>query len=160
MTKTLFLLSAVLLAPGMAHASPNATLEDAAWLVGAWEGEGLGGFVEEIWTPPRGGAMMGSFRLIKDGKVSFYEILSMVEHEGGLQLRLKHFHGDLTAWEEKEKVVTFSFESAEPGVLRFKGLVFQRVDDDRLQIDLKLRGDDGVVRTEVFHFRRVDLDPP
>ena len=155
----IWLLFVTLMVPAAAlSGSSEVSLKDAAWLAGAWQGEGLGGYVEEVWTPARGGAMMGSFRLIRDDQVVFYEIFTLVEHEGGLQLRLKHFEPDLVAWEEREKVVTFSFESVEPGVLRFKSLVFQRVDDDALRIDLRLRQNDGTVKTELFHMRRMSLD--
>jgi hypothetical protein len=38
--------------------------------------------------------MMGMFRLVKDGKVVFYEFLTLVEHEGSLLLKLKHDRAD------------------------------------------------------------------
>ena len=38
-----------------------ATLADAAWLVGAWRGEGLGGAVQEVWGEPVAGRMVGTF---------------------------------------------------------------------------------------------------
>lgn len=39
--------------------SPPATLAAVGWLEGHWLGDGLGGVSEEIWSPPRGGVMMG-----------------------------------------------------------------------------------------------------
>src|SRR5687768_8740792 len=76
--------------------SPPATLQDMAWFTGRWTGNGLGGETEESWSAPAGGAMMGMFRLVKDGKVVFYEFLTLVEREGSLVLKLKHFNPDLT----------------------------------------------------------------
>jgi hypothetical protein len=52
-------------------ARPASTIADVAWLAGSWEGEGLGGTVDEVWSEPGGGAMVGYFRLVKDGKAVF-----------------------------------------------------------------------------------------
>lgn len=35
--------------------SPAAKVEDVAWLQGYWEGEGMGGRIEDMWMPPRDG---------------------------------------------------------------------------------------------------------
>lgn len=49
-------------------------LENCAWITGNWKGEAFGGQTEENWSAPSGGSMMATFKLIKDGTVSFYEI--------------------------------------------------------------------------------------
>src|SRR5262245_27094154 len=77
---------------GAGKQSPVATIADMSWLSGHWEGEGLGGVSEEMWSPPKNGVMMGMFRLVRDGKPIFYELLTMVEEKGTLYLRLKHFN--------------------------------------------------------------------
>ena len=41
---------------------PQATIDDMAWLVGHWRGEGLGGIVEENWMPPLAGTMASAFK--------------------------------------------------------------------------------------------------
>ena len=51
--------------------SPKATLADIAWLSGHWRGEAFGGITEEIWSPPLGDSMMGSFKLVSEGKNQF-----------------------------------------------------------------------------------------
>lgn len=63
---------------------PAASLEDVSWLAGRWLGEGLGAVAEETWLPPSGGAMAGIFRLVREGSVDFYEIVTLVEAEGTL----------------------------------------------------------------------------
>jgi hypothetical protein len=52
--------------------SPKATLNDVSWISGHWKGEAFGGLTEEIWAPPFGNSMMGSFKLVENGIVSFY----------------------------------------------------------------------------------------
>ena len=134
----------------------NVTIEDFAWLAGSWIGEGLGGTVEEIWSPPRAGQMMGSFRLIQGGKVTFMEFVTLSEHDGEIQMRLKHFHPDLVAWEDKEDFVTFRLKALTEDKAEFGGLVIHRIDADHLQIDVSLRNGDEV-NVATFRFERYAL---
>ena len=133
--------------------SIEAVHQHLAFLVGPWTGEGLGGKTEEIWLPPAGGQMMGIFRLVADGELQFSEIMSIGEFDGKIELRLKHFDAQLHGWETKDEVTTFPFKQAEPGRVRFGGLVFIKDGPDKLRIELKLRRD-GNISTEAFSFRR------
>jgi hypothetical protein len=134
--------------------SPPATLADTAWLEGRWVGEGLGGVSEEIWSPARGGTMMGMYRLLKDGKPVFYEFLMLVEENGTLAMKLKHFNPDFMGWEEKAGFVTFKLVAVEPRAAHFDGLSFFREGDDALNIYLLLKDKEGKVREELFRMRR------
>ena len=134
---------------------PTATLGDMRWLVGHWKGTGLGGVSEEMWSEPAGGAMMGMYRLITKDAVTFYEFLTLVEEQGSLALKLKHFNPDLTGWEEKDRFVTFRLAKLTATEAWFGGLTFRRLGDDRLEIFLALRGRDGGVREETFVMERV-----
>ncbi len=132
------------------------TIEDFSWLAGAWIGEGFGGTLEEVWTPPRAGMMMGSFRHIIDGKVQFMEIVTLSEHDGEIQMRVKHFNADLVGWEEKEDFVTFRLESLTEERATFDGLTIHRRDANRIQIDVNIRSGDEVNTAELF-FQRYEL---
>jgi hypothetical protein len=134
--------------------SPPATLADVHWLIGHWKGTGLGGVSEEIWAEPAGGVMMGMYRLVLKGKPSFYEFMHLAEDTGSLVLKLKHFNADLTAWEEKDRFVTFRLVRMTASEVFFSGLTFRRSGEDRLQIFLALRGSDGTVREERFELQR------
>lgn len=135
--------------------SPPATLDQIAWLAGHWIGEGLGGFSEELWSPPAGGAMMGSYRLLKDGAPVFYEFLLLVEENGTLILKLKHFNPDLTGWEEKADFVDFPLVAIEGDTAHFDGLTYERQSDGSLKVYLLLRSrETGEVREELFTMRR------
>ena len=135
--------------------SPPATLSAMAWLEGHWVGEGLGGVSEEIWSPARGGVMMGMYRLLKGDKPAFYEFLMIVEENGTIAMKLKHFNPDFSGWEEKEKFVTFKLVAVEERAVHFDGLSFIRDTDDSLSIYLLLRDKDGKVREEPFKMRRI-----
>jgi len=135
--------------------SPPATLQDMAWFAGKWTGSGLGGTCEETWSAPEAGAMMGMFRFVKDGRVVFYEFLTLVEHEGSLLLKLKHFNPDLTGWEEKADFVSFRLLKVVPDAMHFAGLTFKRVGTDRVEIFLAIRDRvTGSVREEKFVMTR------
>ena len=71
--------------------SPPATIADMGWYEGRWTGSGLGGHNEEVWSPPRDGAMMGMYRMIKEGKPVFYELLIITEESGSLMIKLSTF---------------------------------------------------------------------
>ena len=140
------------LAPG--EKPGTATIGDMAWLAGHWRGEGLGGFVEEMWTPPRDGVMLGMFRLVRDGHPEFYELMAIVEEEQSLVLRVKHFNPDMTGWEEKDETVDFPFVARAGGIVHFAGVAFEAA-GDTLTIFLALDGEDGRVREESFRYTRV-----
>jgi len=139
------------LAPG-AKGAP-ATLGDMTWLVGHWKGTGLGGVSEEIWADPVGGVMMGMYRLVINGKPSFYEFMHLAEDQGSLALKLKHFNPDLTGWEEKDRFVTFPLVKLGQTEAFFSGLTFRLLEDGRLEIYLALR-QNGKVREERFVLAR------
>jgi len=124
------------------------------WLVGHWIGDGFGGISEEVWASPVDGAMMGMYRHIKDGKINFYEFMNIVEIEGKVELRLKHFTPDLKGWEEKDKYIIFTFIKADENYFEFKGLIFQKLSEKDMQIILTLRDKEGNTRKEVFTFTR------
>lgn len=65
----------------------QAAAEDLAWLTGAWVGtRGASGTtsIEERWSPPLGGAMLGVSRTVSRGRMSAFELLRVVERDGGL----------------------------------------------------------------------------
>ena len=136
------------------HAGEKATIADISFLSGPWIGTGLGGVSEEIWSKPQGGTMMGVYRLIKADKPVFYEMMWMLETEGTLILRLKHFNPYLTGWEEKDKTVDFKFVKKDGNRLYFSGLTFELASKDELNLYLALRQKDGSLKEEVFRMKR------
>ena len=133
----------------------RAAIADMSWLTGSWTGTGLGGQSDEIWSQPSAGVMMGTYRLIKDGKPVFYEMMWLLESEGTVVLRLKHFSPDLVGWEEKDKTVDFKFVKKERNRAYFSGLTFERKNGKELNIFLALKQKDGTVREEVFKMKRI-----
>ena len=141
---------------GEGETGESASIEDAIFLVGHWQGDGMGGFNEEVWGEPLGGSMLGAFRHLQGDEPSFSEIMQISEDNGTLALRLKHFNPDLTGWEEKDDMVTFPLVRVEPNeALYFRGLTYRRVSDNLLTIYLALHNRDGVQEVS-FELHRVE----
>ena len=131
-------------------------IESASWLAGRWIGEGLGGELEETWSTPASGQMVGHFRLVRGGVVAFYEICLLDVVDGGLRMRVKHFNPDFVGWEERDGWHAFDPVSVSEGTLSFDGLALRRVGDDALEIVLSIRYAEGV-REETLRLRRAPL---
>jgi len=134
---------------------PQATLADVSILVGHWRGEFLGAMAEEVWLPSAGGSMLGIFRLYRDDQVLFYEIMIAVEDEGSVSLKLKHFHSDLTGWEEKDGMVTFQLVKANEDSIWFEGLTYHKPEEDTLKGFIAIRQKDGNITENSFTLYRV-----
>ncbi len=138
-----------------AESRPPATLENVSWLVGSWSGEAFGSTFEEVWNPPSAGSMIGLWKLLNDGQVVFYEIMLLVEEEGSLSLKVKHFNADFTAWETKEDFVRFRFVKYETDAVHFEGLSFYRIDENTMHAFIVMKHE-GNLREEKMVYRRND----
>jgi hypothetical protein len=134
----------------------QASIEEARWLAGRWVGEGLGGQIEEAWSEPAGGQMVGYFRLVREGRPAFYEIMLLEETEAGLRMRVKHFNPDFVGWEEKDAWATFEPVRSGPNELVFRSLSF-RLEGEALIGAIRIRYGENDVRDEVLRYRRAPL---
>jgi hypothetical protein len=139
-----------------AQTTRPATIDDAAWLAGRWVGEGFGGQMEESWSPPVGGQMIGHFRYWRDGEPQFYEIMMLDVADGGVRMRVKHFNPDFSGWEERGEWVTFEPVSATPDALIFNGLEIRREAPDRIVMTIRIRRGETVT-DEILRFQRAPL---
>ena len=134
---------------------PKATVQDLNWLEGDWEGTAFGGVSEEIWSGPLAGTMMGVYRSIENGVVKFYEINAIVEVNGSLEMRLKHFHSDFTGWEEKDVVRSFPLVKIANGELDFDGMTYKKTGNDTVTVYLAISSKEGGGSREmVFEYKR------
>ena len=65
-------------------AQDPADVEQLAWMAGAWRGERGGTSMEEWWTSPRGGLMLGLHRDVPPSGDAFFEYLRIEQTEDGL----------------------------------------------------------------------------
>ncbi|GAB3646799.1 hypothetical protein GCM10028791_07670 [Echinicola sediminis] len=130
-------------------------LEDLSWLVGYWKGTGFGGECDELWLPPQGNSMTGIFRFVEEGKLIFSEYMAIVEEEGRLYLKVKHFNGDFSPWEDKDKWVNFRFIKSEGKTAYFSGLTLHR---KKSSLTLKLAMEhNGQTSVETLEYVKVKL---
>lgn len=129
-------------------------LENIAWIAGTWHGKAFGGIAEEIWSEPSGGSMMASFKLINDGKVTFYEIEIIREIENSLILQLKHFNNDLKGWETKDETVDFPLLEITPNKVTFEGMIFEKVNDNEMNVYVDIHNEDGSVENIKFNYTK------
>jgi hypothetical protein len=141
--------------------SPPAAIEAFAFLEGSWQGEGMGGQVDELWSAPAAGTMAGTFRLVRDGQVVFYEFLALEEDGGTVVFRLKHFDPGpgLRGWEATDRETLFRLVRVGPHVAWFHGLTLRLNDPNTLTIHLALRRD-GELHEEAFRFQRTSTPDP
>lgn len=131
---------------------PN--LEAIHWLSGSWHGEGLGGHMEEVWSPIAGGTMLATFRLVVDDKVRVIEYIMVTAEADRVVLRFKHFRTDFTTWEE-DRPLEFTLVEATPTKAVFhsaipeqhspRRIVYDLMAEDRLQVTVAGSADDGEI---------------
>lgn len=117
-------------------------VKDLSWMVGYWNGTGLGGECEEVWMPAVDGQMVGTFRFWDDGKLVFSEFMNLIQEGESISMKLKHFNPDLSGWEEKEEWTTFRLIELSENKVWFDGLTIERVGDEMIyQLDLTENGE-------------------
>jgi len=133
--------------------APAATVEDVAWLAGSWTGTAFGNEFEEVWNPPSAGSMVGFFKLMQEGQVEFYELMTIMSDNGRLSLKVKHFSDQFVAWEDKADFVDFKLVAIDENAVHFSGLSFYRIDANTMEGYIVMRGKNGL-REEKLTYRR------
>jgi Domain of unknown function (DUF6265) len=67
-----------------AGAAPPADVALVGWMAGSWQGSEAGLEMEETWLPPKGGAMLGMHRDVKEGRMVSFEFLRIETDKDGL----------------------------------------------------------------------------
>ncbi len=134
----------------------DATVDQLSWISGAWTGKGLGGTVEEHWTKPAGGSMVGIFRLVgADGKMTVCELLMIEQRGKHVVYSFRHFGPGNTPWEELDKPLVFDLIRLTPNEAVFsssvqttpKRLTYTRTDD---KLAIRVQGETNGVLGDGF----------
>ena len=129
-------------------------MEDVSWVTGHWKGEAFGGIAEEIWSPPLGDSMMFVFKLVTEGKVQFYEVGHIQQRDETLILQLKHFHGSLKGWEEKDETVDFKLVKLEGDKIYFDDFTIERISENEINMYVVVGDEDGSSKEVKFNYKR------
>jgi hypothetical protein len=65
-------------------AAPPADVTAVAWMAGSWQGSEGGVEMEEVWLAPKGGAMLGVHRDVKQERMVSFEFLRIESDKEGL----------------------------------------------------------------------------
>lgn len=133
---------------------PAAQIGEFAWLQGYWVGEGLGGTCEEMWSGPLGGAMLGTFRLLNDGRLAFTEFFVLAETDGQVSLKLKHFDPAMKGWEAQDKFEEFRLIKVKGKTAWFHGLTYQLDENGTLHVYVAMKRNDGTLGEAEFTLHR------
>lgn len=152
-------------APPAPASFASVTVADFAWIAGNWQGEIGGDFIDEQWSAPAGGTLMGMFRWIKggkDGTLALYEFLALEPGAEGPILWLRHFSPRLVAKEDKEGAMAFHLIAYKPGEATFDNrdpgnptrLTYRRQGNDRLVVVLGKLKDGAWAGTDFVYHRK------
>ncbi|MFT6732034.1 MAG: hypothetical protein ACJAS9_000209 [Polaribacter sp.] len=100
--------------------------------------------------------MVGMFKLFDNNKrVSFYELMLLIEENESLSLLVKHFSADFKAWEEKKDFINFKLVKIEPSAVHFSGLSFYKNGIDKIDGYIVMKYKDGSVKEQPLTYQRV-----
>lgn len=147
---TLCLMSLCGLAGAQTPAGP--VLDQLGWLAGNWQGDGELAELAEHYSPVAGGTLMGTSRVVHDGKAVHTEFLFFEERSDGVFLT-EWFPGRQTIRFKLARVSAdrWEFETVDRPTL--DRLSYERVGDDRLRITL-VKDVNGSPQTMIFPMRR------
>ena len=98
----------------------SGALSEVAFITGHWLGTFNGGPIEAFWAAPAGDNLTGFMRMMKDNKVTMYEMLVFEQTEQGPIVLVKHFKPGLVAMEEKEISDRYRFIEAKKNQALFE----------------------------------------
>ena len=138
---------------GLLAGEEESLLEELDWMCGRWAQDGGGQYIEEMWSGPGHGAMVGCLRWARGGDVWLYELVSIEEdEEHGLVFYLRHFDRELVPWKsEKDGPLSFPLENYDENSVSFANperdqphrLVYERSGKD---LTIRLENQDDSVQ--------------
>lgn len=137
------------------------SLADVSFMEGRWRGTFNGGPIEAAWIAPVGDNLTGFMRMMKDNKVSMYEMLIFEQTEQGPVVLVKHFKPGLIGQEEKDKSDRYKFIEAgkekalfekEDGSIR---IIYEKRGKDQLAIQRGQQKDGKWAFADLFVFDQV-----
>jgi hypothetical protein len=144
-----------------AQTAKTGTLADVAFMEGRWLGTFNGGPIEAAWIAPVGDNLTGFMRMMKDNKVTMYEMLIFEQTQQGPIVLVKHFKPGLLGQEEKDQSDRYQFIEAgkdkalfekEDGSIR---IIYEKRSADQLAIQRGQQKDGQWAFRDLFVFNRV-----
>jgi hypothetical protein len=150
-----------------AAAQTKPTLADFAWLAGRWQGAWGPRVAQQVWMPPKGDVMLGTFQLVENGTTLVIELYTLVEKPDGINLYFRHFTSTLAPW-ETSKPTLLKFAGSTPKAIEFdnpvngqpKRAVIRRIDADTYVSRSEIVPDKGDTQiVEITYHRQKEAAP-
>jgi len=154
--------------PAAATDAGPTTLADVAFLTGSWRGEFHGDTIEEHFSGPNAGTLIGMFRWISNGRTSMTEHIVFEERADGVHMLLRHFNEGMTPWaqesEESGGALDFKLATAtKAGTAVFEDpqrkfprrIVYEQSGPGELTARLEGHKENGDERTMELSYRRI-----
>jgi hypothetical protein len=143
----------------------KATIQQVAFIAGAWTGTLGDRTIEQHWMQPLGTSMVAMYRNVQGTEPKLYELLAIEQEGDGLVLRIKHFApgAGLVGRQEKGDAINHRLVKVEGQTAVFEGtgenpnrVTFTRKSADALDIVVERVGKDGQPTRTVFPYTRVE----
>jgi hypothetical protein len=163
-TRTISILSllfACLLFSKNTLAQSKANLNDVAFMHGHWQGTFNGGPIEAFWAKPAGDNLTGFMRMMKDDKVTMYEMLIFEQTDKGPIVLVKHFKPGLIGVEDKEVSDRYSFVESKKDWALFEKqdgsirIIYEKRGAEQLVIQRGKQENGKWIFADLFVFNRV-----
>lgn len=158
----LFCLSVTLLPAAHAQAQQKSgSLSDVSFIQGHWKGMNGATALEAFWSAPEGDNIVGFIRMMKEDKVSLYELFAFEQTAQGPVALVKHFRPGLIGVEEKDKSDRYTFVEASEGRAIFEKqgeplrVLYERRSADQFVIALGRTQEEKWEFKDLFVFNRV-----
>lgn len=142
----------------------RATVDQLAWVAGAWTGTLNDRTIEQHWSAPRAGTIIAMYRSIRGAEPTLYELLAMENEGGGVVLRIKHFKPGpgLVGQEAQDESRNHTLVKIEERTAVFEGddarnpvrITFSSPDRATLNITVERQRDGKPVSTQ-FNYTRI-----
>ncbi len=141
---------------GLARAAASSGVNEITWLTGCWESQSGDRIVEEQWTAPRGGSMLGVGRTVKGTALVEYEFVAIRERDNRL-VYIAHPSGQPSAEFISTSISADSVVFENPQHDFPQRIGYQRTRDG---LDAWIDGrHDGRSQRVEFHYRRGACEP-
>ena len=152
-------------APQAVAAAPaKATIDQLAWVKGAWTGKLGERTIEQHWSAPLAGSIIAMYRSIQDNRATLYQLLAIEQEGDGVVLRIKHFAPGpgLVGQESKDESMNHALVALNGRTAVFEGgtpasptrITFTSPDPAALNIVVERQRDGKPVATE-FKYARI-----
>ena len=154
-------------APPSAGSQAKPALADFAWLAGRWQGAWGPRIAQQVWMPPKGGVMLGTFQLIENDSTLVIELFTLVEKPDGIKLYFRHFTPTLTPWENSAPTM-LKLASSTPKAIEFdnpsggepKCDIIRKIDADTYVSHSEIVPEKGDTETiEITYHRQKEIAP-